>query len=67
MCFYLEKEKLTKCIFSLLCTPTDMITDFNLEGRAIVLWENFFINCGSVTADKNRNFLSPESGPAVPF
>lgn len=56
-----------KVYFLTAVHPTDMITDFNLEGRAIVLWENFFINCGSVTADKNRNFLSPEPGPAVPF
>jgi len=43
-----------------------MITDFNLEGRVIGLWEYFFINCGSVTADKNRNFFSQESGHRGP-
>ena len=61
-----RKESLQRVYFLIAMHLTDMITDLNLEGRVIGLWEYFFINCGSVTADKNRNFFSQESGPRVP-
>ena len=61
-----RKKSLQRVYFLIAMHPTDMITDFNLEGRVIGLREYFFINCGSVNSDKKRTFFSQESGPRVP-
>lgn len=66
-CAFIWEEKFQGIFSHCYAAPADMITDFNLKGRAIVLRRYFFRNGESVAADKNRIFLSGQSGPIIPF